>query len=152
MGKKFVWVSEELIGELEDVDLTFENMVKIITGFQKEINTMTECVDENVVGFRYHAQKVRDDYKKVVEEELAKTYELWEQMNQLRNEASQKLQEVVGVTKTITPIIIEIKHALNNINLYGVDKLLEVTNKIAYMGDQEKELLFKLLQIEKQSV
>lgn len=149
MGRTLIWIDDNLAKKLEIIDdvvkLTDNDIKDIIKGLKDNISVLDETIDEDVVSFRYHAQKVRDSYKKVVEEEIDKTNELWEQLDTLRFETSNKLDKTKELTKSITEDIKYIQESISKCNLYGVDKLLEMIEKVNYMNESDRELLYKLL-------
>ncbi len=156
MGKTLVWIDENIAKKLQIIDEVAEikdkDLKKIIQQLKDDIDTMKECVSEDVIDFRYYAQQVRDSYKKVVEEELQKTYELWEQLSKLRIETKNKLGLIQDLTQSIAKDIELIQKNLLKFNIYGLDQLLQVLTKFKDIPDEDKELLYKLFEIKKRNI
>lgn len=153
MGRTLIWIDDNLAKKLEIIDdvvkLTDNDIKDIIKGLKDNISVLDETIDEDVVSFRYHAQKVRDSYKKVVDEEIDKTNELWEQLDVLRSETRNKLDKTRELTKSIKEDIVEIQKGINNCNLYGVDHFLELVVQVNNMSEANRELLCKLLDLKR---
>jgi len=153
MGRTLIWIDDNLAKKLEIIDdvvkLTDNDIKDIIKNLKDSISVLDETIDEDVVSFRYHAQKVRDSYKKVVDEEIDKTNELWEQLDVLRSETRNKLDKTRELTKSIKEDIVEIQKGINNCNLYGVDHFLELVVQVNNMSEANRELLCKLLDLKR---
>jgi hypothetical protein len=67
-----IFIEEELAGKLEIINdvvkINNDDINKIIKRLADDTTLMSECLDENVLRFKLHAQQTRDAYKKVVEE------------------------------------------------------------------------------------
>ena len=105
MGRTLIWIDDSLAKKLEilndTVELKENDIKSIVKELKNDIENIGECIDEDVVSFRYHAQKVRDSYKKVVDEEIEKTNELWETMDKLRTETRERLNKTRELTASI---------------------------------------------------
>lgn len=72
MSTRMIFIEEELAGKLEIINdvvkINNDDINKIIKRLADDTTLMSECLDENVLRFKLHAQQTRDAYKKVVEE------------------------------------------------------------------------------------
>lgn len=144
-----IWIDEELAGKLEIINdvakVNNEDLDKVIKRLSDETNTMSECLDENVLRFKLHAKQVRDNYKKVVDEELDQTYRLWEECEEKRDEVDKKVKATLPVIKSIGEELGKCNKAIENVNTYGIDKLINLVERFKDIPDDEKEMLAMLL-------
>lgn len=150
MARTLVWVDERFAKELEMIDdvakINEEDIKKFIGWLKSDIENMKECLDDDVVAFRNHAAQVRTAYQKVVEEEIQKTGELWEKMEYLRAETKEKLDKTRELTQSTKRDLEEIQDMLSKIRIYGVDDLLKLVERIGYMNEVDKGILYGVLQ------
>lgn len=154
MGNKMIWVDEYLASKLEIVNdvaklKTDGDLAKVIKKLEDDISTMAECLDENVLRFKLHSQQTRDSYEKTVQEEVDKTYELWEKCEDLRSDAKKKIDTMLPTIKTVSEELGRLNESMNKINTYRIDKLFELIDKFNSMSDDDKNVLAKLLEYEK---
>ena len=151
MGKVFAWIGEDLAKRLKFVDDTVElsetDIKRIIKDLRDEISLMDECLEEDVISFRHHAQRVRNSYKQVADEEIRATQDMWESLHTLRCETQKRIEQSRELTQSIKGDIKEIKTALDTINVYGLDRLLDLIYKVKNMSDKERDMLSQLLSL-----
>lgn len=153
MGNKMIWIDEKLADKLEIINdvvkIQDEDINKIIKRLAEDTNLMTECLDENVLRFKLHAQQTRDSYKKVVEEEIEKTYELWEKCDELRSETKDKIKTLLPVISDVNNQLEKLDKSISKINTYGIDRLIDLVEKFKQIPTDEKQMLAKLLDYKK---
>lgn len=146
--RQIIWVSKDLVRKLqllEECDIiTTEEITKIIKDLKDEISLMDDALDQNVLSFRAHAQKVRDLYKMVVDEEISKTYDLWNEMDIKRCEVQTKLEDIRRITKTVKDDLMACKTELSTLNVYGADRVVELLTKFQSLSSDDKDLLTDL--------
>ena len=108
---------------------------------------MADCMDENVLKFKLHAKQVRDNYKKVIDEELEETERFYCECEELRNNTKSKNELIQNSIQNISNDVKNIRENVSTINLYGIDKILEVVKKFENMTEHEKTLINKLLEV-----
>lgn len=150
MGNKMVWIDETLAAKLEIVNdvaklKTDGDLDKVIKMLTDETNNMAECLDENTLRFKLHAQQTRDNYEKVIKEEVDKTYELWEKCDDLRADARKKIDTMLPIIKSVSNELSELNKTMSQINTYNIDKLIELVYKFNNMPEDDKNMLAKLL-------
>ena len=154
MGNKMVWIDESLAAKLEIVNdvaklKTDGDLDKVIKMLTDDTNTMAECLDENALRFKLHAQQTRDNYEKVVKEEVDKTYELWEKCEDLRADVRNKIDTFIPVFKSVNSELDKLNQSMANINTYRIEKLIELVYKFKEMSEEDKNMLAKLLDYER---
>lgn len=154
MGQRMVWIEEDLASKLEIVNdvaklKTDGDLAKVIKRMEDEIDGMAECLDENVLRFKLHAQQTRDSYEKTVQEEVDKSYELWEKCEDLRSKAKKKIDAMLPDIKTVSEELRRLNESMDKISTYRIDKLFELINKFNNMSEEDKNVLVKLLNYEK---
>lgn len=150
MGNKMVWIDETLAAKLEIINdvaklKTDGDLDKVIKMLTDDTNTMAECLDENALRFKLHAQQTRDNYEKVVKEEIDKTYELWEKCDDLRDDVRNKIDTFIPTFKSISNELDKLKQSMDTINTYKIERLLELVDKFKEMSEEDKDMLAKLL-------
>ncbi|MBU5331753.1 hypothetical protein KQI61_06050 [Anaerocolumna aminovalerica] len=150
MGQKMIWIDESLAAKLEIVNdvaklKTDGDLDKVIKMLTDDTNNMSECLDENALRFKLHAQQTRDNYEKVVKEEVDKTYELWEKCEDLRDDARKKIDTFIPVFKSISSELDKLKQSMTDINLYKIEKLIELVYTFKQMSEEDKNMMAKLL-------
>lgn len=153
MGNKMIWIEEDLAAKLEIINdvvkIKNEDIDKIIKKLADDTSIMSECLDENVLRFKLHAQQVRDNYEKVVNEEVEKTYELWKRCEELRKETKGKISNLLPVITEVNAQLEKLDKSINKVNTYGIDRLIEVVDKFKRIPDDEKDMIAKLLDYKK---
>lgn len=153
MDTELVFVPKDLMGNIRALgditELTKEHMYEIIKTAKKEIESYNYCLDEDVLQFRVHAERVRNSYKITVEEEIEKTRELWATLDKTRYETHLTLERTENITKNIKHDIADIQKALNNVNIYGVNTYLELVKEVVNMTKEQREIMEKLLDIKR---
>lgn len=121
-----------------------EEQVKKITD---ETELMGQCLEDNFLSFKLHSKKVRDEYEKVVTEELQKSEKVWEKCDRLIHESKPEIERVKNDIQDLLDMIVGVDKALDNVSVYKAEKLIELIEKFNNMPATEKELFKKLLEI-----
>lgn len=144
MSRELVWVSKELLEKVQDLDGVFEDHQKVknlIDSFKGEIEQFTYDVEDSVSVFRRQSEKIKSTYKEVVDKEVESLQEFWEEQYRRRSELVNKLEDIRRYVQSTSDEIQTMKKELNNLNIYGIDKLVELIDRINRMSDKEKEVL-----------
>lgn len=148
MTRKIMWVDEELVNKItmldEITEITSVQTKDLIKEFKDDIETYSDCMDEDLLQFRAHAEKVRNTYKKVVDEEIEVTYELWNSLDKKRCETHKKLEESRELSKSIKSDVKLINDTLNGSSIYGVQNYLDLVERVSNLSDKDKDLMQKL--------
>jgi hypothetical protein len=153
METEILWVPKGLAAEIKalgDITELTEGQTKgIIKRMKADIETYQDCLDDDVLQFRAHAEKVRNSYKKVVDEEMERTYEFWDALEIKKVETAKRLEESKKLTRSISDDLKHIQTALNSANIYGIKDLLELVEQVKHMPAEDRELLQGLLDIKR---
>lgn len=146
--KKLLWVEEDLVENLQLLDeveeISQEKIKEYIKKFNEDVDCLSENVDASILELRAKAQRVRDSYEKVVNEEIEKSYELWEVLDTKRCESREKAKELRVDIEGISSEITSLKNNIKTINFYAIDSLIEAIDKISRLDNNGLELLNKL--------
>lgn len=123
-----------------------EAQIKRITD---DTDLMGECLEDNFLNFKLHSKKVRDEYEKVVTEELKKSEVIWEKCDNLIHESRPKIEKIKNEMSGLLEEIDNIDKALDSVSIYKAEKLIELIEKFNRMPADEKQLFAKLLEISK---
>lgn len=152
-GKVLVWVDANIAHKLKVVNdvlnIKEEEIKPMIQKLKDDISDMEDWLDDDLASFRLHAQKARNTYKKVVEEEMEATYELWEKMSDLRSETREKLDKTRELTKSVKHDICQINESLKNCSIWGLNDLMKLVEKVNSMPDRDRDLLVQLVELKR---
>lgn len=144
--KDLVWVKKELIPQLEFI----EDILKLKKDdIQKEIDKLvdstqtltTDNIDTSLLELKLHAQKVRDEYKKTVDDELEKTDKLWEDCDEKLYNSKTKISDVKDSFYSLRQEINTITEKLNDLPLYKLEQFMDLLDRFNGYSDEQKELL-----------
>lgn len=144
MEKELVWVSKDLVeqvnqlnGAAEDI----EQIKKVFDLFKREVSDYQYNVDDAVADLRRQAKKVKDALRETFDAESEQMYALWDELNSKQDEVRKKITSAAELIRHSKADIESLKKEISAINLYGVDKLIDMVEKISNMGERDKELL-----------
>ena len=117
--------------------LKFEiNYIKQSLGFYKELtDNLKSCFE-----------KVEKEFKESLQEIYATTEEDYVEMCRRNIDFINKVESSVNKAKEKMK---DLQTSVRDCNVYGADKLLEVVERFSSMSEKEKDLLSKLLNVEK---
>ena len=117
--------------------LKFEiNYIKQSLGFYKELtDNLKSCFE-----------KVEKEFKESLQEIYATTEEDYVEMCRRNIDFINKVENSVNKAKEKMK---DLQTSVRDCNVYGADKLLEVVERFSSMSEKEKDLLSKLLNVEK---
>ena len=153
MGKKIVWLDEEIAGKvelLEDIiKLRGEELNKIIQRLADDTNALTtDNLDTALLEMKLHAAKVRDTYKNAVNEELEKTNELWEDCDDKISESRTKISAVKNSFCELNQEIEKLNRSICKMDLYNLERAMNILDKFKSYSDEDKKKIEMLLQCE----
>lgn len=144
VGKELVWVSKELVETVNKLDAgvaTQEDILKVFKEFKSEIENYTYDIEESAAMFRRQSQKVKDSFKQVVDNEVEALQEFWDTQDEKRAEIQKKFSSFKNGISSAKDEILSLKQSIRDLDIYGLDKLVELVEKINCMSDKDKELL-----------
>ena len=128
-----------------------EDIDKVVKEFTDDTSLMTDCLEENLIQFKYHGQRIRDEYKKVTNEQIKKNTELFEECDKLLQESEPTIKHIKRNLESIGYLIDSLNKKLDielGVNLNKIERLLQIVQEINSMPATDKELLRKVLTVD----
>jgi len=122
-----------------------ETVEKII----QDDSVMEDCLEDNFLQFKLHSKKIRDEYEKAVKEEIEKTEGLWEKCDSLLSESKPKIEKYSSEILEIKKNVAEIKESVESIDIYRLERLMEIMEKFKNLSEQDKKILSELVEKER---
>ena len=147
--KELLWIDKGLVNklklleEVEEIDQV--EIKKYIREFNEQVETLSEEVDSSVLGLRAKAQKVRETYKKVVEDEITSIDKLWCELDNKRYESTNKISQASKSISSIQDEVNRLKRSIKEIDFYAINNVIELVDKVSNMNSKQLELLEKLV-------
>lgn len=145
-GKDLVWVDKRLVPQIEFI----EDVLKLKKDdIQKEIDKLvdstqtltTDNIDTSLLELKLHAQKVRDEYKKTVDEELDKTDRLWEDCDEKLCNSKTKIKDIKDSFYSLEQEINTLTKRLNDLPIYKLEQFMDLLDRFNGYSDEQKEFL-----------
>lgn len=147
----YMFVPDEIAGKLELINdvckIKNEDINKIIDNMSKEESYMTDALQENSLRFKLFAKDIAKGYKDAVSNEVEYLEEIWEECNLKRNEIYDKTNAIKKNVESTKDEIKSLKMALDDLDIYGMDRILQLIERFNNMSENDKELLIKLAEV-----
>ena len=151
MSKELVWVEKELVGQIEVIcdiiKLRGGGISEVIEKLRGDTKTYVEGLDSDLLSMKLHAQKVRDEYKAVVESEIEQSYALWEDLDKKRTQMRDKFSSMKEVVRECRGEISSLKESIDGLNIYGAERVLDLVKSFSAMTEKERDIMFKLIEL-----
>lgn len=147
----YMYVPDEIAGKLEIINdickIKNEDIKKVVEDMAKEESYTVESLHENALRFKLFAKDIAKGYKEAVSEEVDFLGEIWEECESKRDEAYKKTEEIKNVVSETKDNLLSLQKSINELNIYGMERVLELLHTFNGMSDSDKELLKKLAEI-----
>ena len=152
--REYVWIPKKLLPKWEFVKdilrLKGEDIQKAIDELSGETTCLTtDNLDTTLLEMKLHAQKVRDQYKQCVDEELEKTNELWGACEEKVYDSRTKIKQIKSSFDEVISDINQIDKKLNDLPLYKLSETMDLLDRFKSYTDDDKQKIAMLLGIEK---
>ena len=152
--REYVWIPKKLLPKWEFVKdilrLKGEDIQKAIDELSGETTCLTtDNLDTTLLEMKLHAQKVRDQYKQCVDEELEKTNELWGACEEKVYDSRTKIKQIKSSFDEVISDINQIDKKLNDLPLYKLSETMDLLDRFKSYTDEDKQKIAMLLGIEK---
>lgn len=152
--REYVWIPKKLLPKWEFVKdilrLKGEDIQKAIDELSGETTCLTtDNLDTTLLEMKLHAQKVRDQYKQCVDEELEKTNELWEACEEKVYDSRTKIKQIKSFFDEVISDINQIDKKLKDLPLYKLRETMDLLDRFKSYTDEDKQKIAMLLGIEK---
>jgi uncharacterized coiled-coil DUF342 family protein len=145
-GKDLVWVDKRLVPQIEFI----EDVLKLKKDdIQKEIDKLvdstqtltTDNIDTSLLELKLHAQKVRNEYKKTVDEELEKTDKLWEECDKNLYNSKTNIKDIKDSFYSLEQEIDTLTKRLKDLPIYKLEQFMDLLDRFNGYSDEQRELL-----------
>lgn len=131
---KYMAVPIELAKKIEEIGndaSIIEILDEYIKKFKKDVHASLESMDEDVSIFKANMQKVKYEYRKTLDDELQKSYEVFESFDEKRSKLRVSVDTISQDVKPMVDKINEINKAIDSINDYKIKNTLEAIANIS---------------------
>ena len=94
----YMHIDDELVPHLEIlidcIKLRGKDIEKQAQNIIGDTELMDQCLEDTFLQFKLHSKKVRDEYKKAVNEEIARSEAVWEKCNELIQDSRPTIENV----------------------------------------------------------
>lgn len=135
---------------IDCIKLKGENIQELIEKINKDDSIMANCMEDNLIQFKYHGKRIRDEYIKAVNEQIEKNEMLYDNCNELLQESEPTIEHIKSKIESLSYLIDGVNKKLNNefgVSLNKIERLLKIIQEINNMSNEDKELLKKVLEI-----
>lgn len=145
--KELIWVPAKLKETLEKMN-SDEEQLKIVEKYindrKLDISNDIEALDDDLLRFKAFALKYKTEIKAVYNEQSDILYKLFEDCGDIQSKMYLKIEETKKKLNPITEKIKEINFVLDKINIYKIEKVIELIEKFNRMSEEDKRL-FEIL-------
>lgn len=150
MGKTYIYVDEAIAGKIELIEdilkLKGEDISKAIEKLANDTDAIkTDNIDTTLLELKLHAQRVRDEYKKCVDEEIEKTSILWEECDDRICESRTKIEAVSSVFSELSRSIELCASRLKEWDMRKFSDAMNLIDRYNNFTSKEKLLLKSLM-------
>lgn len=148
--REYVWIPKKLLPKWEFVKdilkLKGEDIQKAIDELSGETSVLTtDSLDTTLLEMKLHAQKVRDQYKQCVDEELEKTNSLWEECDNKVYDSRTKIKTIKSSFDEVFDDLNKIEKRLNDLPLYRLRETMDLLDRFKEYSDEDKKKIAMLL-------
>lgn len=150
MGKTYIYVDDAIAGKIELLEdilkLKGEDISKAIEKLANDTDSIkTYNIDTKLLELKLHAQRVRDEYKKCVDEEIEKTSILWEECDARICESRTKLKSINDVFSELSRSIELCASRLKEWDMKKFSDAMDLIDRYNSYTAEEKMLLKTLM-------
>ena len=148
--KELIWVPKEVAEKFKSFENDVEAgeiVIQYIDRSKRDMETALEGLDEDVIIFKGWSARIKKAYKEALDEQLESSYAMFEEINGQIPSITKKVAEVRESLEPVKRDIQEINKALEGINTYRIEGLLETISLIknALQDDNMKKILKMLV-------
>jgi len=149
--KELIWVQKDLAQKFNNLSSSEEQeklVTNIINDKKLDITNEMEYLEENLLMFKGVCLKHKNELTKVYNEETSKLEDMYDHVGEMRQgidkSAKQLTDALIPLQKTVSDLKNDMKSIsdeLKHINVYGIERFLELVDKINAMDEGSKEML-----------
>lgn len=153
-ARELVWIDSELLPKwdlLQDIlRLNGKGLEDVLESLKQDDLVIEENLEENLIGIKHHAKKVRDVYKECVDEQIEKTEKLWEECDGKINQARSNLNPIKNMIRDIDEDMRKLHTTMDNLPIRQLEKSLDVLERFNNMCDMDKKKIKMLFDLDKE--
>jgi len=146
-NKELIWVPKEVKEIYEKMESDHEKL-KIVDEMIKnrkiDITYAIEALDDDLLRFKAFSLKYKTELQKVYDEQNDKLEKLFEDCGDIQSKMHLKIEETTKKLDPVTDKIKEINVALDKVNTYKIERVIELIEKFNRMNEEDKRL-FEIL-------
>lgn len=147
----YVNIDDKLVPHLEIlidcIKLRGGDLDEQVKRLTSETRLMDNCLEEEILQMKLHAAKVRSEFADTVNEAIQKNTDTWEECVEKIKEKSPKVSELVNIFKPLSQEIEHINKLISNINIYKLEQLIKLAEKIAELDEPTLSLVRKMVSV-----
>lgn len=159
-AKELIWVSKEYAEEYKKLD-TVQAQAKlakeILEAKKIDISSEMSQLDDDLIRFKSACLIHKAEMEKVYKEQASLVEKLiedcWDIMPKVKQDANKfafevkaELEPIGKVVSSLKEDVNSLKTSLNDLNIYGMNQVIDLANKLTQMDDNTKEILSFLVQ------
>jgi len=142
-NKELIWVSSELKDVYEKVDSDQEklNIVEELINSRKiDITYAIEALDDDLLRFKAFSLRYKTELQKVYDDQSEKLEKIFDDCGDIQSKMYLKIEETKTKLNPVTDKIKEINVALEKVNTYKIERVIELIEKFNRMNEEDKRL------------
>lgn len=132
---------------LGEVEALLTRVRDIISDFKAANAYDMEAIDDSVVALRRLIEEKKQALSQLASAEAKEMDALFTQVEAQRKRVTERLSAIYASLGDLRREIEGINRALNRVDFSRLDRLLELVERLARMGSEERGLLFRLLAV-----
>lgn len=153
MEKELVWVDKNLVGKLDilqDICRIKETDINnLIERMKDDDEIFIQNIDDSLIELKCHAKRIREEYKKCVDEQIEKADKLWELCNNRIDESIPKIEKVKNLVSNLENKINELNNKIENIPLYRIANAIDTLERYENLSQEDKDRIELLIKNDK---
>ena len=147
--KEIIWVDagwKEIIEKMTSAKVVEKEVVRSVVEFKKNIDVDLEYADYLVDNFKKKMEAYRAEVKQMYESEYDMLEETYKELGKQRKGIYDKVEEIKKeLAEGVEWKLKAIQEQLTKLNLYNLDRLIDVFDKFSKMSDSDKSLFAAII-------
>lgn len=147
MEKELIWVDKDLAKQYQELDSDTkkaELVNELIKQKKIDITDDIQNLDDDLLRFRAFVLNYSTEFKKAYDEQANRIYEIWEECVEPIEKIDKKTLAIKKDIYSISNDVEELADKLKNLNIYKIERLIELIEMYNRMSENDKEI-FKLI-------
>lgn len=152
--KELIWVAKEVADTYKALETPEEQeklVKKLITDKKIDIEYENDLLEESVLKFKSSCLSHRTELKKIYHDECLLIEKMWDELGDHSTEMKKNIDGSSKEINTLTKSVEGLRKQLDNLNVYGADRLCDLATRIANMDENTKSIMRQVLDANKQN-